>query len=116
MKLPDNIDPALWFTTEKDGLRFYFYKFSPHTFTGRMYAFDPHEFQSFCVSKNEIVDLSRESEYFIVGFLAGNEPPPPSDENGPLIQDDPRMQRYREVSAQFREDGFWDFARINELE
>jgi hypothetical protein len=65
--------------------------------------------RSFSVSKSEIERHSDEAGYWITGFLAGNEPPPPLDPDGYEIDDldDPRWRAWREAIAEFRRSGTW---------
>jgi len=116
MTLPESIDPLLWFTTKKYGeeRRFYFWTINPQTFIGRMYAFDPNKNQSFAVSKFEIASMSNESQYFVSGFLTGNEPPPPKCEDGRLAEDDPGMIRWRRAVKLFSSTGAWKDGRVCE--
>lgn len=109
MQLPDSIDPSLWFTTKNYGpdRKFYFFSHSPHTFYGRMHAYDPEQKQSFSVSKYEISTMSPEAGYFVQGFLAGNEPSPPEGANGPLPNDDPQILRWTRAIDLWRITGIW---------
>jgi hypothetical protein len=88
--LPDFVDEALWITTEHGGpeKRYYLLRSNPHTFLGRMNAFDPEAGEGFCISKHEIVTMSPEARYFVDGFLIGNEPAPPTDGDGDPLPDD----------------------------
>jgi hypothetical protein len=107
MELPTDIDSTLWFTTERGGERYYLHTYGAHTSFGRMYAYDPRQRESFCVSKNEIVEASRESQYFIAGFLTGNEPTRPVGASGPLPESDPRVVEWRRHVAEFHASGVW---------
>jgi len=116
-RLPDFVDEALWVTTEHGGpdKRYYLLWDNPHTFTGRMSAFDPEANQGFCISKHEIVSMSREAAYFAAGFLAGNQPTPPVDAEGdPLPEEDPQQQRWRRATTLFAETGVWAPGRVCE--
>jgi len=73
-------DKNLWFEHEGCvGKHFLFG--NPHTFPGRMWAWCPKKETSFCVSKSEIGEMSVQTSYWIKGFLIGNQPAPPTDEN-----------------------------------
>jgi hypothetical protein len=116
-RLPDFVDEALWVTTEHGGpaKRYYLLRDNPHTFTGRMSALDPEANEGFCISKHEIVTMSREAGYFVAGFLAGNQPEPPVDASGdPLSEDDPEQQRWRRAVTLFAETGTWGPGRVCE--
>src|SRR5262245_44519654 len=73
------IDEKLWFTMRCSApdKKYFLLVTNPHTFIGRMYAWDADLEQGFCVSKHEIAAWSAEVDYFIKGFLSGNEPRPP---------------------------------------
>lgn len=76
-----NIDEKIWF--EHDGCVGNHYMIgNPHTFKGRMYAWCPKKEKSFFVSKSEILKMSVECEYWVKGFLSGNQPEPPTDSEG----------------------------------
>jgi hypothetical protein len=79
--LPDDLDERLWIRTagcdERD-----FLCGSSHTFPGRMQAYCPHQRHDFSVSKYEVTEASAESALWIEGFLRGNEPVPPEDDDG----------------------------------
>ena len=108
--LPEFVDEALWFTTEHGGpgKRYYLLRSNPHTFRGRMNAFDADAGEAFCISKHEIVTMSPEARYFIDGFLVGNQPAPPTDGDGdPLPDDHPTERLWRRAVAKFNERGFW---------
>ena len=115
--LRDFIDEALWITTAHGGpdKRYYLLRDNPHTFVGRMSAFDAEANQGFCISKHEIVTMSREAGYFVAGFLAGNQPRPPVDaERDPLPEDHPEQQGWRRAVALFAETGAWRPGRVCE--
>ena len=78
--LPEDVDDRLWIRTAACSSPDYLYG-NPHTFPGRMEAFCPHRSQDFSVSRGEVVEASAEAELWIDGFLRGNEPPPPDDED-----------------------------------
>jgi hypothetical protein len=81
--LPADVDVRLWISTggcvERDYL-----SGNPHTFPGRMETYCPHQpydRRSFSVSKDKILECSSEAEQWIAGYLVGNEPGPPSDDD-----------------------------------
>jgi len=78
MESKKKFDENLWFEHKECKGKHYLIG-NPHTFTGRMYAYCPIKKQTFCISKSEIGEKSTETEYWIKGFLCGNEPSPPSD-------------------------------------
>lgn len=98
-ELPADVDPALWFESAPCG-RHYLVEGNPHTFPGRMYAYCVQEGIYTRVSKRDIEMCSRETEYFVRGYLSGAEPDPPLTDDSPTI----RWQKSIEL---FRETGFW---------
>lgn len=106
-ELPSDVDPALWFDSMPCG-RHYFVDGNPHTFRGRMWAYCPAKGIYTRVSKGELEHCSREAEYFMRGYLSGNEPGPPISEDEDLLpEEDPRMIRWRIAVELFRETGYW---------
>lgn len=47
------------------------------------------------------------SAYWLKGFLAGNEPPPPVDEDGQSEFSGPAYEQWQEKIKQFHESGVW---------
>lgn len=78
---------------------------NPHTFPGRMAAWCPHDRAGYCVSLGEIATMSDESRYFIAGFLAGNEPEPPTDDEGE--SDEADQVAWQSARRRFRRTGCW---------
>ena len=102
------LDPDLWFTTEHCEVRHYLLG-NPHTFRGRLSAWCPSKRRSFCVSKSEIKDCSRETSYFLKGFLSGQESRAPLDDDGDLLPpDDPEYQAWALATELFRRTGSWN--------
>lgn len=102
------LDPDLWFTTEHCEVRHYILG-SAHTFRGRLSAWCPSKQRSFCVSKSEIRDCSRETSYFLKGFLSGQEAEAPGNEEGDLLPpDDPEYQAWARAAELFRQTGHWN--------
>ena len=102
------LDPDLWFTTENCEVRHYLLG-NPHTFRGRLSAWCPSKRRSFCVSKSEIKDCSRETSYFLKGFLSGQESRAPLDDDGDLLPpDDPEYQAWARATELFHQTGSWN--------
>lgn len=105
-----NIDfeKELWFEIEGhcEGKHYIFG--NPHTFTGRISAYCPQKNVIFNVSLNEIINMSQESKYWIKGFLSGNEPAPPVDEEGDLLppSDEEYINWERSIEL-FHKTGYW---------
>jgi hypothetical protein len=68
-------DEKLWFF-HKNCSGEHFLLGNPHTHPERMYAWCPAKKHCFCVSDSEIEGRSIEAEYWIKGFLSGNESRP----------------------------------------
>ena len=105
---PPPYDEKLWFTMRSHCAGRHYLLFNPHTFPGRMGAWCPTKQVTFYVSKSEMESCSPEAHYWMMGFLAGNEPAPPRGEDGGyLADDDPQMERWRAAIRQFPETGIW---------
>lgn len=106
-RLPDEeppLDERLWF--EGDCGKRDFIAGNGHTFVGRMAAWCPHDQVGYNVSLGEIETMSDESRYFIAGFLVGNEPGYPTDDEG----DDGSaadMVAWESARRRFRRTGLW---------
>jgi hypothetical protein len=73
-----------------------------------MKAYCPNKNVTFNVSKSEIADCSLEAKYWIMGFLAGNEPDAPRDEQGDYLPENTsQYQRWRAAIQQFPVTGIW---------
>jgi hypothetical protein len=107
MTLPADIDQLLWIRTLVcEGPDYLFG--NPHTFPGRMSAYCPHHQTDYSVSRSEIVDCSTEARWWVVGFLVGNEPPPPRDPDGEYVPTtDRRYRRWLDAARRFHEKGDW---------
>lgn len=69
-------DKKLWFRVDHcESL--HFIVGNAHTFRGRIRGWCPKKQRTFLLSKSEISQCSTEAEYWIKGFLRGNEPNPP---------------------------------------
>jgi hypothetical protein len=77
-----NFDKELWFTFKEHCKDKHFIVGNPHTFHGRISAFCPEKDVFFNVSLGEIDDMPLTTKYWIKGFLSGNEPTCPVDEEG----------------------------------
>jgi hypothetical protein len=102
------LDPDLWFTSEHcDGRHFILG--NAHTFRGRLSAWCPSKKRHFAVSKSEIVGCSRETTYFVNGFVSGQEPDVPLDEEGDRLRpDSPDYQAWARASELFKLTGSWN--------
>jgi hypothetical protein len=103
------INDKLWFRTSHCSGK-HFILGNPHTDHGRIYAWCPKKQTGFCVSKLEITSLSKESKYWIEGFLSGNEPEPPDESDISSTQDYFKSRKYKKwekAIAEFKETGYW---------
>ncbi len=66
-----------------------------HTFPGRMNAYCELKKITFCVSLQEISAMSNEANYWIKGFLNGNEPGPPEEYDYESSDDYFNSERYK---------------------
>src|SRR3954466_12159457 len=96
---PSDINPQLWIVWGERRERLYLFG-NCHTFPGRMAAWHPDGFD-LCVSKFEIHEASEQSWAWIDGFLAGNEPAPPDD------QDEVQFALWSGSARDFRDRGQW---------
>jgi hypothetical protein len=103
MSLPP-YNEKLWFLHQGcTGLHFVLG--NPHTFPGRMLGWCVIKNRSFFFSKSSIGECSPETAAWVEGFLAGNEPPPPLNDDGDM---DFESAHYKEWLAQmetFRNSG-----------
>lgn len=101
--LRDALDERLWFTGFC-GARDYLLG-SGNTFRGRLSAWCPSKEVGYTVSLSEISEMSVESEYFVKGFLAGQVPRAPEDEDGSITDDD--LYAWWAATERFRRTGSW---------
>lgn len=99
-------DPNLWFY-HKGCEGKHFFLGNPHLVPGRLWGWCPKENCSFFLNKNDIEDMPEISAYWLKGFLAGNEPPPPVDEDGQSEFSGPAYEQWQEKIKQFHESGVW---------
>lgn len=98
------IDESLWFESSC-GSRDFLLDACGHTYPGRMVAWCPTKEVAYNVSLGEMGEMSREALYFIRGFLAGNEPGPPENEDGETGTDD--LNAWYAATRRFRRTGSW---------
>ena len=89
-----DLDSRLWFDAPC-GSRDFLLAGQGHTFPGRMTAWCPDKAVSYNVSLGEMGAMSDEARYFVLGFLSGNEPDPPKDEDGNIDSADFEAWRRR---------------------
>lgn len=100
------IDERLWFTCnncEYDKETKHFVFGNCHTFPGRMHAWCPAGKRAFCVSRQEMASYSYELDWWMRGFLHGNEPEPNNRDDDDSWKD----QEYVECVEAFHRDGVW---------
>jgi hypothetical protein len=101
----DELDPLLWFEGSCGGRDLL--TGNGGTFPGRMSAWCPDKQVSYNVSLAEMGQMSRESRYYVAGFLAGNQPgpPPPPDFDADIDPGD--LIAWRAAVDRFRRTGLW---------
>jgi hypothetical protein len=99
-------DERLWFEAHC-GSRDFLVGRNGHTSRGRMLAWCPHraEYNQYSVSLGEMGAMSDECRYYVQGFLAGNEPPPPRDDEGETEPHD--LAAWWAATRRFRRTGSW---------
>ncbi|CAN5524390.1 hypothetical protein BH10ACT3_BH10ACT3_23200 [soil metagenome] len=103
------LDEAMWFEAECGG-RDLLLKDNGHTFTGRMLAWCPHGDEPdsrrvYSVSLSDMAEMSTETRYFVHGFLAGNTPEGPFNEDWEMTDAD--AVAWQVASIRFRTTGEW---------
>ncbi len=100
-------DEKIWFEHKgREGKHFMIG--NPYTFKGRMYAWCPIKETSFYVSKSEISRMSTECEYWIKGFLSGNQPNPPTNSEGDVEFDSGNYKLWLKRIKEFEDTGNWE--------
>ena len=103
-----NIDEKLWFYLKGDDCTEKHYIIgNPHTFHGRIMGYCPKQKKSFYFSITEIERMSVETQYWIKGFLSGNEPEAPIDEDGDTIFEGEEYDFWAESIKVFHKTGYW---------
>lgn len=106
VELPDGIDPELWFWSEQCGGRDYLHDAHWLTHPGRMAVYCPHDpdRNGYRISKGELPDdIPAASRYWMAGFLAGNLPNIPFDDDPST----PTMQEWEQAAQIFATEGYW---------
>lgn len=103
---PGKPDERLWFDA-KCGGRDFLYDEAGFTFRGRMSAFCPHKDQSYRVSLSEMGVMSVELHWYVKGFLAGNAPNWPNDDDHDLEGNEADHVAWRSATRRFRSTGLW---------
>jgi hypothetical protein len=104
-RLPDDVDPEIWFWSARCGGRDYLFDAHWLTHPGRMAVFCPHDpkHPGYRISKSELPgDLPDATRYFVAGFLAGNLPHQPDDD-----QSTPKMREWATAAERFAAEGQW---------
>lgn len=103
------IDEKLWFILKDSECKGKHYIIgNPHTFHGRISGYCIEKKQEFAFSISEIESMSLESEYWIKGYLFGNEPKPPTDEEGDdLPFESEEMKHWWNSIKFFHQTGNW---------
>ncbi|WP_138754104.1 hypothetical protein [Paenibacillus sinopodophylli] len=80
-----DLDNELWFNFKEHCSGKHFIVGNPHTFHGRISAYCPQKDVFFNVSLREIDEMPLTTKYWIKGFLVGNEPACPVDDEGDVF-------------------------------
>jgi hypothetical protein len=99
-------DPRLWFEIDGCEGRHFFVDGTPNI-RGRIYAYCPVKQIVTRVSKYEVTASSDEAGYFVRGYLSGSEPPPPTDAEGMLVEDQAEKDRWLRAVEIWRQTGEW---------
>jgi hypothetical protein len=103
-----DIDEKLWFHMKDYECKERHYIIGyPHTFHGRVMGYCPEQKKSFYFSITEIDSMSIETEYWIKGFLSGNEPDAPVDEDGDTIYEGEEYDFWIKNIELFHKTGYW---------
>jgi hypothetical protein len=98
------VDEELWFEAPCGG-RDFLIEGSPHTFPGRMRAWCPTKQRTYRVSLYEMGEMSKPARYYVTGYLSGQEPGPPVDDDGEI--DDADLDAWHTAIERFRSTGSW---------
>ena len=111
MPAPEPVDEALWFACSEEPEGRDYLVGNAHTFRGRISAYCPRKEGSpyYNVSASEVLsDCSDESRRWVQGFLAGQEPTPPKDDQGDYLPfDHPEAERWRASARAWAATGRW---------
>ena len=89
-----DFDKKLWFMHKGCDGKYYLLG-NPHTFLGRIWAWCPLKERTFFLPITEIEEISEYSRCWIDGFLAGSEPPPPTNEDGDIDVDSDQYRKWQ---------------------
>jgi len=99
------LDENLWFEAHCGGRDLL--TGAGHTFPGRMSAWCPQKGIGYNVSLSEMGEMSEQARYFIAGFLAGNEPGPPDNDDADADAEAADLAAWRAATGRFRRTGLW---------
>jgi hypothetical protein len=110
-----DLNKKLWLTLKNHNCKGEHYIFyNPHTFHGRIAGYCTEEKRSFIFSVSEIDSMSLETEYWIKGYLVGNEPYPPLDEEGDCVHfESEEYKHWAESTELFHNTGYWNSSERN---
>jgi hypothetical protein len=96
------IDRRLWFTMEPGCNGKHYLICASHTFPGRFTAWCPLKKRMANCSFSDVRSASTEARYWLKGFLAGNEPPPPAAKVGSR-----ELKTWERAARRFQKTGSW---------
>jgi hypothetical protein len=101
-------DENLWCKIGKCCPNKHFLYANPHAFTGSMNAWCPGKKNFIVLSKSDIEECSLEATYWVKGFLNGNEPDAPRDEEGAYLSDESKeFKAWLATQTNFLDTGIW---------
>ena len=102
------MDRRLWFTMEPGCKGKHYLISSSHTYPGRFTAWCPLKKRMANCSFSDVRSTSTEAKYWLKGFLAGNEPPPPREETGQVSDSASReFKAWERAARRFQKTGSW---------
>lgn len=101
-------DTNLWFKMGKCCSGKHYLCHNPHSLPGRMAAWCPIRKNIVVFSKLDMEECSPEATYWANGFLNGNEPDAPRDEQGAYLSDESKeFKTWLSARTHFLETGAW---------
>lgn len=100
-------DPKLWFTVKYNCPGKHYIIGNPHTFKGRITGYCPTDNKYFNFSISDVTGMSVESKFWLKGYLAGNEPDPPLEEDDDVAYASEEHEIWLKEIELFHKTGSW---------
>ena len=101
-------DPELWVTSDYCPDRDWLIEGNAHTHPGRLAIWCPHRGGGYNLSRDEIRETSVAGRYWIRGFVVGNEPNSPLDDDGfPIDETSADYQAWESARLEYLRQGVW---------